>query len=299
MSLTRVRDTRIYRLSPRRALVMPLTYCGVMLIPLFLVVVGLGGDSAALATGLLVAVILSGVFVPFLIAQRRFPLLIFSGEGVELRHLGMTLATPWENVVGVRGGPGGGLILKEALEGPGAGRLAATAGVSIRGATLYTPEALSYIAEHRWIPIEPFVYWLEHGDLGEELVRRAPWLAEQVATARLPRPGGLVADDGKPLPASRVWLIVGLIGLGVLVGVGMSLGPPDLSNALARGLNGVLAVALALTSLGPFLAAWRLFGRGRAAAGIVCGLVGLLVLGGALWLAGSLALAAAPGASGE
>jgi len=176
MSDPAVEAPRIYPISPRRRRLLAAIW-GLFTLPL--VVGGLvSGDAAALVSGGLAGLILGLIF---LATAWRHPRLVLSRDGIALHQLGYELATGWANVAALHRGPGrAGLVLRQPLTGRGAERLALAArSMNRAGGPLrqYPPEVLERIAARCYIPIEPFQYWLDHGDLERRLVQHAPWLA--------------------------------------------------------------------------------------------------------------------------
>ena len=51
-------------------------------------------------------------------------------------------------------------------------------GVARNVGELFNEEQIQLIAERRFIPIEPFAYWLKKGQLRDDLIRHAPALGD-------------------------------------------------------------------------------------------------------------------------
>lgn len=178
---------RIYPISPRRRWLLAAIW-GLFTLPL--VAGGLvAGDAGAVASGGLAGLILGLIF---LATAWRHPRLVLSRDGIALHQLGYELATAWPNVAALHRGPGrAGLVLRQPLTGRGAERLARAAkSMNRAGGPLrpYPPEVLERIAARCYIPIEPFRYWLDHGDLERCLVQHAPWLAAGEPADAAPAP---------------------------------------------------------------------------------------------------------------
>jgi hypothetical protein len=62
----------------------------------------------------------------------------------------------------------------------GARRLATASTGPFSGVTLYDAHQRALLAEHRFIPIEAFAYFLEQGDLREAIARHAPGLMDSL-----------------------------------------------------------------------------------------------------------------------
>jgi len=172
---------RVYHLGPRRRAVLLATW---VLTVLPLLLLGLWtGDAAALATGLLVGVLMAAIFVS---TGLYYPRLQLDADGIVRHNMGYRLATPWSNVLVLRREPGcEGLELMRPMEDRGA-RLAARFSQWAMPAviSLYPPDVRQLVAKRRFIPIEAFADWLREGDLEQELARHAPWLAAHAALAR-------------------------------------------------------------------------------------------------------------------
>lgn len=188
--------------------------------------------------GLLVsAVLITAIMLPIFVLAIRGARLWVTDDGIELRQLGMRVITPWNNVAGLRMVRGGeGIVLHRPLEGKGAVRLAASAGFGFRGASFYDAEQQQLIAEHRFIPIEPFAYWLEHGDLREALAGRVPALSASDAFTPVAAP---------KLPRRTLATIVAIIAAAVAAGLAAALAGPEIQARVDR----VLAVPLGLATL--------------------------------------------------
>jgi hypothetical protein len=129
-------------------------------------------DMAAWLTGLSAGIALGIVFG---VGAWWYPLLIVDQQGVEVRQIGYRLASSWRDIGELRRVPGHvGFVLKTPMTGPGAHRMA-SATKSIGD----TPEILVLVMARRYIPIDPFAYWLDHGDLWQRILSEAPWLGEE------------------------------------------------------------------------------------------------------------------------
>lgn len=242
---------RSYGVSPRRRnalivaglfMTVPLALAGLLL-----------AETALLITAVLVAAIVLPIF---LLALGRARLRV-SDEGVELRQLGWRVATPWHNVAGVRLDRGGeGLILHQPLSGKGAERLAAASAITFHGSPLYDAERLDLIAARRFIPIEAFAYWLEHGDLRAILSDRVPALSA---------PGAWTPPQPTRLPRRRLALIVAIISAALGLGIVLAFSSPQ-AQARAERLMGIpVAMAVAVYTVVNVGAAVRHLRAGRYA----------------------------------
>jgi hypothetical protein len=116
--------------------------------------------------------------------------------------------------------------------------------------------------QKRYIPIDVFAYWLDHGDLAMELASRAPHLTQDLQGLEEGRVGvsrrrPLLADaDGNPVPARNL-AVAGAVILAALVVAGLiATGAPH-ANALLRGVQVLLALGLAGYSVANVVAARR------------------------------------------
>ncbi len=109
----------------------------------------------------------------------RYTRLVISERGVKLYQVGYTLETDWANVARLSQRPGAqGLVLHRPMSCRGASVLSAFRSTrTAPGVRFYDDEQIALLAERRLIPIDAFAYWLKHGQLREELARRAPALA--------------------------------------------------------------------------------------------------------------------------
>lgn len=133
----------------------------------------LGGSErrAAELTALVVAAI--GVCT---LPLGLYPRLIVSDERITLRHVGWQVSTTWENVERLdlqRGQEG--LYVRDALTGGGAWALR----VGRYLPAWYTAEQDRKANEGRWFPLQPFAWWLRHGDLRQRIERHAPRLSRR------------------------------------------------------------------------------------------------------------------------
>jgi hypothetical protein len=170
----------VYRVSPRRRWALIAVW---LLLAMPLAFGGLLADPALL----IAAAVVSVVFLPLIaLTAWWYPRLVLTPAGVTLVHIGWSLEVPWERVASLRSNPGSeGLVLREPLDTPGAWRLFRASQV----APYYGPDQLALIAERRFVPIEPFAYWLRRGELARDLVRHAPWaMADTAKRAGSPKP---------------------------------------------------------------------------------------------------------------
>lgn len=263
---------RTYGVSPTRRnvligisliLTLPLAIAGVWL-----------ADRILLAT----AVLTSAIVLPFIALALRAARLRVSDEGIELRQLGMRVTTPWNNVAGVRVGRGReGIVLHRPVEGKGAARLASSAGVRFRGASFYAADQQQLIAEHRFIPIEAFAHWLEHGDLRQVIEARVPTVAVSES-----------ADTTAPerLTRGRVSLIVAIIAAALAGGFALAVASPATQHRVERLFAIPVGLAMVAYAIVNGVAAARYLKRGNigwfllwAVMAVVQALIGVAVWG--------------------
>jgi hypothetical protein len=113
--------------------------------------------------------------------------MIVGPEGIKIRGVdGLnSLTIPWSNIERIRlKGNGEFLLLREPLETRSAKNLPYWAGVRYMGARFFDDEQLQYIAERRWVGLQPFAFWIRHGDMGDQIARYAPALADGMQAQR-------------------------------------------------------------------------------------------------------------------
>ncbi|MCA9179313.1 MAG: hypothetical protein KDB14_32870 [Planctomycetales bacterium] len=126
-----------------------------------------GGTLAKHEGVLVVGIFISILFAPVFVLVSWLVRLNLSEEGVDLKQLGYSLSTPWSNVVefdATRGREG--FVLREAMECKGAYKLANVVGRSVGvNNPIYRGGRPDLVAQRRFIPIEPFGFWIRHGTL--------------------------------------------------------------------------------------------------------------------------------------
>ena len=123
--------------------------------------------------------IVCALFVTLLV---RYTRLTLSEDGIRLRQAGYTLETEWQNVAQLYNLPRAeGLVLHQPMDSRGASVLRGFRNTrfGIGRLRFYNQEQARLLGECRFIPIEAFAYWLEHGRLREDLLRHAPSLIER------------------------------------------------------------------------------------------------------------------------
>ncbi len=168
-----------YDLPPNRKIIL-LCILGAIELPLLALSI-VGGEPAGVLAALVVALILGPIAY---VAAWRYPRLVLREEGIELQQLGWRVSTTWENVAQIVRSPSPGLILREPLEGRGATTLAA----SNRFVAFYGPMGDALVRERRWFPLDPFAYWMDRGDLSQQLSQHAPPQCRRLSSLLLPSP---------------------------------------------------------------------------------------------------------------
>lgn len=240
-----------------------------------------GGAISSEPALIAAAVLVSAIALPILLLAWRSARLHVSEEGIEVRQLGMRLSTSWNNIAALRIVKGSeGLVLHHALQGKGAARLAASAAVRVAGAPVYDAERQSLIAEHRFIPIEPFAYWLDRGNLREVLETHIP------AGVRWESEPGVAPNRLTP---SRRLLLVAIIAGALGSGVAMAMASPETQHRLTPLFTIPAGLALLVHAAWNGLAAARQLQRGNVAWFLLWGamvvvqaLAGVAILGGGL-----------------
>ena len=164
---------KIYHMSPRRLALAPAIF-GLCVVSL-LFLGWLGGDRAAHVGALVAAayVLTLGTGTSALVWYSR---LVISTRGVEVRHVGWSARSDWENIRAIdleRGHEG--LLLWEPLRrrGPWGLRL----GTYMPG--WFLPRQSAFVDAGHWIPLEPFAWWWYHDDLEQQFRQHAPQLFVQ------------------------------------------------------------------------------------------------------------------------
>jgi hypothetical protein len=104
----------------------------------------------------------------------RYTRLVLSANGIKLYQIGYRLETEWNNVAYLSEATGSqGLVLHRPMDCRGAGILSKARNVTVEGVGFYNDEQIQLLAERRFIPIDAFAYWLDKGQLRDDLNRRA------------------------------------------------------------------------------------------------------------------------------
>ncbi len=191
------------------------------LIALPMLVAGIVANAPALFA---VVILISLIWAPLAYAICIHTRLILSAEGVDLRQLGYRLQSTWDNIESLDTTPRAeGFVLREPLAGKGAIRLANASGVRIvvGGAAMpaYTGGRQDLVAQLRFMPIEPFAYWMKKGDLASVITQHAPRLTD----GSTPLPAPPAAEPPMSLSAKMMMTvtIVGALALGLALATGL------------------------------------------------------------------------------
>ena len=162
---------RVYHISPLRLWLVPGMLIIIALFMLALPYLEPDAPDTGNVNTYMALAFLAFAVVMYLIV--RYTRLVLSPEGVKLYQFGYRLETAWSNVANLYDMPGAqGLVLHRPMDCRGAKVFSAFRNVG----GLFNSEQMQLIAERRFIPIEPFAYWLKHGRLRDDLISRAPAL---------------------------------------------------------------------------------------------------------------------------
>lgn len=231
----------VYRISPwRRGLFAGLG--GLIMLPMLIGAIATG-NGGFLAGMLIVFVIWAPCY--YLVHAAR---IILSEDGVQFRQVGYHLESKWENVAGlwlVKGQQGFELI--QPMENYSAKLLAGTADTQmiVHGAAVDAvpgEDRRPLVLARRFIPIEAFAYYVENGNLLEDIRRFAPQIADQPfgdVELQAARPH---AEQTKSSTGSNVLVAVLLIAA-VVLGIAMG------TDVLPENVQGMLAIAFRVVIL--------------------------------------------------
>jgi hypothetical protein len=172
---------RTYYISPLRLYLAPGILAGLAILIFTLAGFGLLNPDERKPSVIIGFVFLALAALIYLLVRRTRVQL--SADGIKLYQTGYRLETDWDNIASFHDEPGAeGLVLHRPMDCPGARTLAAFRNVSTpggdfsEGANFYSDDQIQLIAEHRFIPIAAFAYWLKKGALRDDLIQRAPAL---------------------------------------------------------------------------------------------------------------------------
>jgi hypothetical protein len=239
-----------YSVSPRRRLVLLSLELFFLSLPALIAV---GGVASKDRNMLIAAAVLSCIMLPFVaffawIGKRVWLRIDSSGVTVS-GVIGFTKQFhPWEDIsalIATRGAEG--LILSAPNEDRAYRNWSDWAGVRYQGVAQYSGEQLRLIGECRFVPIVPFGYWFDRGDLIEAFRSFKPELLE-----------GLAAERAKPATSPRerriIIIVSGSVGITVAVTALFALYshqiPADYNQPLTLVGDQLLRVLSALGALG-------------------------------------------------
>jgi hypothetical protein len=293
--LKRTEPPRFYATSPGTrgfllALALAFGLCPVASLSLALYGVVTANSNATYA-GLFMAAMTGVLFLPIAWVSLRYPRLILNGEGIELQQFGWRLSSSWDNVASLAYGGQIGIVTRDPMKGSGAGRLAAFGNMTMEGAPFYMEEARRLIAERRYMPLDPCSYWLWRGDLGQELIKRAPWLEGDIARAisEHSQQRGLLnkllaGPNGHSFTRRNLYVAAGVIALAI----GLAVVGGRLGSVVETATAVLLGLVLAKFSIDNCMTSVGLLRRRQYAGGLVWGALGLVTLLIVLAIAGSL-----------
>jgi hypothetical protein len=248
-------DERVYHISPLRRWFLVgfwVVFAALLALPF----VALEWSKHHWAAAMVIALVaLGSVLIPLEVAW--IGRLVLTAQGIELRgYQGRKpyLATTWQNVAALRFDKAGaeGLVVKEPLDGRHAEGLTRYRNVVINGAPLNDDEKRLLLGEKRFFPIDPFAYWIKHGDLWEQIREHAPWLADAQGQPVGYRP----RIPEKPWTRKKTVLLVILIVYLIVLGPAALALPPKGQAIVFGSLTAVMGVSVALYALNNLVAAY-------------------------------------------
>lgn len=265
---------RVYRISPwRRGLFAGLGF----LIMLPILIAGLVSQNA----GMFVACgIIALIWAPcyYLVHSAR---LILSAEGVQFKQLGYGLSTSWENVTRLwllKGQEG--FELAQPMENFSARMLSGTADSQfVVQSAVVDPvpgeDRRGLVVARRFIPLDGFVYWVDRGDLLDEIRRFAPQVADNPLRA-IPVAENQTgqSENGKGQGVLIGSIIAGAVILGILMG--SDLLPINVQWGIEKIIRVIIFVCIAIYAV--FNLTWSVIyvrsgSWGRAALAALFGLM--------------------------
>ncbi len=160
-------EPRVYRLSPLRRVILDGIGLAMLALPVGMFMLGGKATGVALIVFLCMAPTLAILFF-----CAWFPRIIVGPDGLRFRGaIGFSSQLiPWTNVERLRLKPSGeGVILREPLQTRAAAHWKNWTGVAFMGARFFDDEEQKYIDQQRYVQIQPFAFWLRHGDLATQI----------------------------------------------------------------------------------------------------------------------------------
>jgi hypothetical protein len=167
---------RVYRLSPLRRVILDGLALAMLLPPVVILILGGKATWPAIIIFLCFSPTLAILFF-----CAWYPRIIVGPDGLRFRGaIGFSSQLiPWTNVERLRLKPSGeGVILREPLQTRAAAHWKYWTGVTFMGSKFFDDEEQRYIDEQRYVQIQPFAFWLRHGDLAAQIAHYAPQVAE-------------------------------------------------------------------------------------------------------------------------
>ena len=160
----------VYHISPWRMWPPTIAFVGLGVLLLVSAATSAGREAYAFGVTALFIFLSAGILYWTL----RFTRLEVSAAGVKLRQIGYTLEAGWDNVAALYDVAGAqGIVLHRPMSSSGASLLRGFRNLGAgAGVRFYNPEQVRLLSERRFIPIDAFAYWLKHGSLREELLKR-------------------------------------------------------------------------------------------------------------------------------
>ena len=187
-------DEISYSLSPRRRVVI-LSVAGFFLALPLLLLVGWyfsGEQALALAAGIVACIMLP--FFIYMCVCAYYPRLSVCADGLMVRGvIGFApINIAWESIERLRLNCGSeALVLRQPLQSRAARFWGNWSGTSYSGSPLYDQEQQELIRAARYVPLQAFAWWFEHGDLLTNMRSHAPALFEnfdrEISAAKLAR----------------------------------------------------------------------------------------------------------------
>jgi hypothetical protein len=164
-----------YYVGPVRRAIIPVFLVGLVVVLLTLAF--LSKDFRERYAFCMTALTLAIIMSPFILVV-YYTRLWVSPEGVEVRQLGWRVATTWDNILELRMERyAEGLVLRNPLAGRG--QWALRLGTLIPG--WYKAAQYELVKKGLWFPLDPFAWYLRHGDLAAQIRQYAPALVTDVA----------------------------------------------------------------------------------------------------------------------
>lgn len=208
-------------------------------------------------------------FAVFLIFCMSYTRMSISEKGIDVRGtLGFKpLFVPWENIERIRAKHGSeALILKESLQTKSAKSMANWSGIYIRGVPYYDDEQRGFINQLRYVPIDAFGWWFEHGNLKTKIQEFAPSLIESFEEER--KISAVASEKDKKI----IKIVFGITALLLAAAIYIGINEPEFmknesfvafDNILSIIFKSVLSIVLVLTGGLNFISSTRFLKEGK------------------------------------